>query len=309
MIRMIVLLFAVTGLALSASAQTSEAEQVRRDAWALERIAEVSSSGRAMPRDLMQTMVSQSLETLRGASPDGTYRWASYERAEAGRDADRDSLRPTGSEEPDSLESTTDLAYAIRIEVPSRRLLVARNRRVFIERIDVDYRELGGFRDIQTIELNRWIEPGDSVEYPLESITRRATATVRGWADPEERGNAVVEVVWLVPTLTDDPASPYATQVATLKQVEAAVDERDRERTRTLAAQLAMQLGHDTTPVMRPDLVREPPAVPMPIGRDELLFELRTLEEMMRSGAPAGRGTAEDRLRNLIRRVESLPIR
>lgn len=311
MIRTTALALALTTIPLAAHAQTSAAEQARRDAWALERIADVSSSGRAMPRDVMREIVTQSLETLRGGAPDGTYRWARYERQEAERQSEGYSLRPTGADAPDSFETSGDLAYAIRIEVPSRRLLVVRNRRVFIDRIEVDYRELGAFRDTQVIEVDRWIEPGDGVEYPLEEITRRASARVIGWADPEERGSAAIEVSWLVPTLVDDPTSPFAQEVAILKQIHASIDDRDQERTESLAQQLATELGRHIEPQRRSDLVIDETVarVPLPIGRDELLYELRTVQELMRTGGVSARGTADERLRELIRRVESLPVR
>lgn len=311
MIRTTALALTLTALSFSLNAQTTAAEQARRDAWALERIADVSRSGRAMPRDVMREIVSESLESLRGAAPDGSYRWARYDRIESERQSDDYSLRPTGVESPDRFESTGELAYGLRIDVPSRRMLVARNRRVFIDRIEVDYRELGAFRDTQTIEVDRWIEPGDGMEFPLNAITRRATARVIGWADPEERGNAAVELSWLLPTLVDDPASPFASEVGLLKQIRASIDDRDRERAESLSAQLATQLSQKLEPRSRPDLVVEStaPSVPLPISRDELLYELRTLQELMRTGGVSARGTPEERLRELIRRVESLPVR
>ena len=305
------ILVAGLGLALTipAAAQVSGTERVQRDAWAIERIAQVAESDRDMPRDLMHSMIDQSLDIMRGASEDGMYRWARYVREEAARDTDRLSLRPTGPDSPDSIESTGDLVYGIRIEVPSRRLLVARNRRAYIDRIEFDFRELGAFRRQETIQVGAWIEPGDSREFPLPEIARRASVRVIGWGDTDERGSAVVEIVWLHPVLSDDPASPYAGSVTLLKQLRSAVEDRNREQTESIARQLASRIGPSPEAAVRADLVRTEAPQTLPINRDELLYELRTIDELMRSNTVSPRGTAAERLGDLIRRVERLPIR
>lgn len=302
------LCLALSSTALAQAPPVGGTTVVQRDAWAIERIAQVAESDRQIPRDLLHTMISQSLDTLRGAAPDGFYRWARYVREEAGRDSDRVALRPTGPESPDTVQSESELVYALRVEVPNRRMLVARNRRAYIDRIELDFRELGAFRRQETIQVGAWIEPGDGREFPLPEIARRATATVIGWGDPNERGSASVELTWLQPVLADDPASPYAGPVATLKQLRSAVDQRQREQIAQLAAQLARQLDTQPQAARQTDLVR-PEASRLPINRDELLYELRTIDELMRTRGVSSRGTAEERLTDLIRRVEQLPIR
>lgn len=298
-------------LASPATAQDSGLELVERDAWALERIAQVSRSGRDMPRDVMFRMIDESLDILRGASPDGAYRWARYVPQESGRSTDRLALRPTGPENPDSAESAADLAYAIRVEVPGRRLFVARNRRAYIDRIEIDFRELGAFRRQETIHVGSWIEPGNGREFALPQIARRATARVIGWGDTEERGSAAIQLVWLHPTLSDDAASPHAGSVALLTQIRSAVESRDAEQTAALASQLARGLSPARPPMetARGPIRTEERPTSLPVNRDELLYELRTIDELMRSPGGSPRGTAEQRLRDLIRRIELLPIR
>lgn len=298
------LIAALTGPAV---AQVSERERVQRDAWAIERIAQVARSDRDMPRDVMFAMIDESLDTLRGASTDGFYRWARYTRQEDGRSSDRLGLRPTGAENPDSIESTADLVYAFRVEVPSRRLLVARNRRAYIDRIEMDFRELGAFRRQETIQVGSWIEPGHGREFPLPEIARNATVRVIGWGDPDERGNAMIEIVWLHPTLSDDLASPHAGSVALLKQLRSAVEDRNREQTAQLANQLARQAA--PAPATRQDATRPWDRPAVGLNRDEILQELRAIDELMRSRRSSSRRSAEERMMDLIRRIEQSPLR
>lgn len=294
------------------AAQVRNTERVQKNAWAMQRIAEVATSDRDMPRDLMHAMIEDSLSVLRGEAADGSYRWARYERNEAGRDTDRIALRGQGPQNPDSVEVSADLVYAMRIESPNRRLLVARNRRAYIDRIELDFRELGAFRRQEVISVGMWLEPGEGREYMLPEIARRATVKIVGWSDPEERGSAIIEVVWLHPELVDDAASPFRNSVATLKQLRSSVEERNREGTAQLASQLASQVGGvipATAAAPRTDMVVETTASRLPLDRDGLLYELRTIEELMRNRGVSARGTAEERLRELIQRVEMLPLR
>src|SRR5687768_9638698 len=122
-------------LATTAFAQTPT-QRVADDALVIDRVAEASK--RDLPVDLLKRILNEDIDLLRGKRADGTYEFATYERLEAGRQTQSFSVNPR-KDQMETLEMKGAFIYRVIVDVPKRRLVVGRNRPIWIERIDVEY--------------------------------------------------------------------------------------------------------------------------------------------------------------------------
>src|SRR5919204_889581 len=106
--------------------------RIADDAKAIDRVAEASK--RDLPRDLLARIVNDDIELLRGHRSDGTYEYAGFERFEAGRISKSFSVQPRD----ERLEIRGSFVYKLQIESPSRRMLVTKNRKLYLDRAEIE---------------------------------------------------------------------------------------------------------------------------------------------------------------------------
>jgi hypothetical protein len=150
-------------LASTAAAQTTvPVAQVAEDARVVDRVAQASKKD--LPRDLLKRIVTEDIDLLRGKRPDQTYQYASYDRQEAGRSETSTSVEPSGDNEKlTRVEMRGSFVYRLLIELPTRRMLVTKNKKLWIDRADLEYIPVGSSASkLVTIKIEAWLEPGGS---------------------------------------------------------------------------------------------------------------------------------------------------
>lgn len=306
---------AVSALLLATSAVAAvDVQGVYDDAKVIRRVAEVSH--RDLPKEVLRSLTTGMIDELRGKRLDGSYDYARYEKVEADRKADRFTVRR--QKEADALSSFEmkgEYVYAIEISAPSRRMLVARNRKVLVDRVELTYVPLGGVETHGTFPIGDWIEPGKQRTLELPQISRSATAVV--WARTENsEGTGSIDVAMLEASLIDDPASPYAAAVRDAKALRISIDKNDASATRRQAGSLASNLETrvESRAIASPALTAVAPSLAtmeqeqvVPPGRQgmpaiEIYMELQAIEDQL-TGSEPERREALDKLHQLIRKI------
>lgn len=287
----------------STAAQTVNVARIADDAKVFDRIAEASK--RDLPRDLLRRIVDEDIETLRGKRPDGTYQYAGYERMEASRQSQSYSIEPRKDDNLTKIEVRADFAYRIVLSSPSRRMLVTKNRRVWIDRVDIEYMPQGSrTTKLQTIKLGLWIDPGVVRNIDLDEIARQATARVYARGD-KDSGYGNLEVSVLEARVFDNPDSPYADAVASLKAIQKALDHGDIPSIRATAQRLGQGLGSSTVAAAAQtraivDVVA--PRAETSAASSEVYGELQSIEDLL-TGSDSERRQGLDRLHQLVRKM------
>ncbi len=276
-------------------------EKVRIDAMVVDRVVELSK--RSIPTDLLRRLVTEDLEMLRGSRVDGGYDHAYYDRYESQRHSESFSIRP--EKDPDQLEEAkVSRSYVFRLimAVPSRRLLVTKNRRVWIDRVELEYLAQGSSeRKKQTFELKKWIEPGESHTVELPVIPVQATARVFARTDPDA-GYGNLTLTLIEARIIDDARSPYAAATASTKNLLRLIEAGNAGSIRSGAAELRDLLSNPAAP---PAVATVPVAVvreSVNPGTEDLHREVQTIEDLM-TGTEAERREALERLHQLERRL------
>jgi hypothetical protein len=283
--------------------------RIADDGLVIDRVAEASK--RDLPTDLLKRIVNEDIELLRGKRPDGSYDFAKYERFEAARVNGSFSINHR-TDRMETVEVKGAWVYRVLVEVPTRRMLVRRNRPVWIERVDVDFVPEGSTQlQQQSFEVKAWLQPGSSQPFDLRAIAKQAT--VRVIATAEEKGYANVDVSLVQARIVDASDSPYAEAVASAKAILRALDNGDIQSTRVSARRMRAALGGSTTTTAG---VSAPPIAPRPATSEmtvtapiadtatrlELQTELQMIEDLL-TGTEAERREGLDRLHQLIRRM------
>jgi hypothetical protein len=288
-------------MAMSATAQTIAVARVAEDAKVIDRVAEASK--RDLPQDLLIRIVEEDIEILRGKRSDGTYQYASYEKMDSGRVSDSFSVQP---EKTDTvLELKGNFVYRLVMSAPSRRMVVTRNKRVYVERVEIEYiPEKETAKKTQTTKIDAWIEPGTSRTIELEGVVRQATAKVHARGDAEGYGNLVLTFVQ--GRVFDDPTSPYADAVASEKAILKAIRNNDIPSIRAMAQRVENSLQINAAAAVAAVPVRPATTVEVtaPKPDPELLGELQTIEDLL-TGSDAERRQGLDRLHQLVRRLRT----
>lgn len=281
-------------------------QRVADDALVIDRVAEVAK--RDLPSDLLERIVNEDIDLLRGKRADGTYEFASYERLEAGRQTQSFSVQPR-KDKMDTIEVKGSFVYRVIVDVPKRRLVVGRNRPIWIERVDVEY--LGtGSSQMQTtsLEVKAWVQPGEVRPVDLPAIARQVTARVIATADPEH-GYGNLDITLVQARIVDNPDSPYADAVGSAKAILRALENNDLKSMRAMAQRMRASLGGSTPVATRTASVPaastiEVRATPTndTAAQLEMQAELQLIEDLL-TGTEAERREGMDRLHQLIRRV------
>jgi hypothetical protein len=303
-------------LAAQAFGQVPTAERVGTDGLVIDRVAEVSK--RDLPTDLLRRMITADVELLRGRRSDGSYDYATHERFEASRVTNSYSIQPR-SDKMHTVELKGDWVYRFVVEVPSRRMLVRKNRPVWIERADLQYVPEGSTQaQQQTFDVKAWMQPGEVRPFDLPSIARQATVKLIATAE-EKGGYGNVDLALVQAKIVDNADSPYAEAVTYAKAVQRALDNGDIASLRSSAQRMRSSLGGSGTtisvvanapnvPVVArpgtppPSSISQSTPPPDAATRVELQTELQLIEDLL-TGSESEKREGMDRLHQLVRRM------
>jgi hypothetical protein len=293
-----VLLSGIVLAAAMASAQ-SPATRVADDAMVIDRVAEVAP--RDLPRDLLKRIINEDIDLLRGKRADGTYEYATYERFEASRTTQSFSIQPR-SDKMITVEMKGAWIYRAIVEVPRRRMVLGRNRPVWVERVDLEYVGQGA-AERQSVEVKAWMQPGEIKPIDLPVVARQATVRVIATGD-EKQGYGNVDVTLVQAKIVDKSDSPYVDAVASAKAVQRALENNDVKSIRAMAQRMRDSLGPGVVRASSAP-VREAPetrTTPDAASQLELQTELQLIEDLL-TGSETERREGLDRLHQMIRRL------
>jgi hypothetical protein len=271
-------------------------QRVIDDAKAVERVA--AASKRDMPHDLLKRILNDDIETLRGRRADGTYEHAGFERFDSGRVSQAVSVQPKDQ----TVEIRGSFVYKLQIEAPSRRmLLLTRNRRVYLDRVEIDYLPVSGTQTTQKMKLDTWLEAGQSKTVDFEAIARQATVRLFAHADEKEGyGNLVLTLVQA--RVFDNPDSPYADAVASAKAILRALDHDDVSSMRAMATRMVNDLQPLVVSTSVVNVVAPQSTQSAQRTDAELYAELQAIEDLL-TGTDAEKRQGIDRLHQLVRKL------
>jgi len=231
-VRQLILPIVIVSIALPAAAQVN-AFQAWEDARVIRRVATVA--GKGLPEDLLTKMANGIVTELRGKQPGGAWLWAYYTREEAGKTVEGFGLKPRkGEEAPSPVELRGTTGYKVRLAVPSRRYLVARNRGIQIQRAIVEYTNERGERSTQEFPVDLKVAPGEHTDLDLTEIAWNPVVRVWGWSDERIGKNASLEIQIFQPKLVDNAKSPYLPAVQQALALPKAIDREDTTEVRRL---------------------------------------------------------------------------
>jgi hypothetical protein len=283
------------GLFLVLALAPTQITRVSDDAKAIDRVVDVSH-GHDLPTDILRRLVNEDLDLLRGRHADDTYDFASYERMEASRIRESFSVEPTGEDKLTRAESKGDFVYRILLEMPNRRMIVTRNRPVFVDHLEVESIPMASStKKTQTIDVKAWLQPGGSKVVDLDDISRHATVRLFGRTDAKN-GYGNIDMVLIQARVFDNPDSPYADAVSSAKAIQKALDHGDAASMRAMAQRIVadLQPAQAARPAVATIDVTAPPA--------DLQGELQSIEDLL-TGSETERRQGVDRLHQLIRRL------
>ena len=276
-------------------------QRVADDALVIDRVAEASK--RDLPTDLLRRIVNEDIDLLRGKRADGTFEFATYERLEADRQTESFSINPR-KDQMETVTMKSSFIYRVVVDVPKRRLIVGRNRPVWIERIDVEYLPQGNSQvQHTTLEVKAWLQPGEVKPVDLPVVARQVTANVIAAAD-DKQGYGNIDVTLIHARIVDSPDSPYADAVSSAKAILRGLDNGDVKSIRAMAQRMGDSLGANRV-VSRPT----PAASTIDVrptsdlgSQLEMQTELQLIEDLL-TGNEAERREGLDKLHQLIRKL------
>ncbi|MCU1349554.1 MAG: hypothetical protein JWO56_2584 [Acidobacteria bacterium] len=320
---MLLVTVALPLLAVSAVAQVQNpvvpVAKVADDAKAIDRVAEASR--RDLPVTVLRRIVDEDVDLLRGKRADGTYLYASYDRLEAGRTDDTFSIQPTDKDDRlVTIEFRGQFVYRAMLELPSRRMLVTKNRKLWIDHVDVEYIPQGSSSSkVQSVKVEQWLEPGQSRVIDFNEIARQATVRVFARAD-KDSGYGNVTITLIQARIFDIPDSPYADAVASARAIQRGLEKSDIPSIRSMAQRMVVDLRPSqgapavrtidvvARPVGGPATAAAPAAVPcIPAAAGEtvaadLSSELQMIEDLL-TGNDGEKRQGLERLHQLVRRT------
>ncbi|HKO58238.1 MAG TPA: hypothetical protein VJ276_20400 [Thermoanaerobaculia bacterium] len=289
--------------AAGAFAQPSPVARVADDAKVIDRVAEAAK--RDLPTDLLKRIVNEDIDLLRGKRSDGTYQYAGFERLEASRTNQSFSVAAKKGEDLTTLSVKGEFAYRLIVDSPSRRMLVTKNRHIWIDRVDVEYIPIGDkTTKVHSVKVEAWLEPGDAKPFDFPDIARQVTARVYVRGD-SDKGYGNIDLTLITAKVFDDPTSPYADAVASAKAILRGLDRNDIPSIRAMASRIAQTL-QPTSPAVA--TVAATPAartieVTAPRAEDESTYrDLQAIEDLL-TGTEAEKREGLDRLHQLLRRL------
>ena len=298
---------AILAFAASAFAMEIPVQRVADVARVVDRVAEAAT--RDLPQDLLKRILTDDIESLRGKRGDGSYDYATYERLEASRTDQSFSVQVPKNDALGHYDIRGSFAYRVIIDVPSRRMLVTRNRRVYIDHVEIEFIPMtSSATQRQTVKVEAWMEPGETKNVDFPEVARQVTARVFAKAD-EKAGYSNIVLTLLKARVVDNADSPYADAVATARATIRAVDNSDIPSIRSMAARMRADLeakgavaAVQTVDVIaaRPNIQPATPVHSTP-GID-LYQDLQSVEDLL-TGTEVEKREGLDRLHQLVRRL------
>ena len=297
------------GVFLLCSASLSAQVPVQRvadDARVIDRVAEATRKD--LPEELLKRIINEDIDLLRGKRADGSYRYATFERLEAGRTANDFSIQKRKEEDLTHIELKGSWVYRVILSLPSRRLIVTRNRRVWVDRVDLEFiPENSSSTKTQSVKIEAWMEPGASTPIDFPVVARQATVRVYARADQDAGyGNVVLTLVHA--KIVDNVDSPYAAAVSSAKALLRAVENNEIPSIRAMAVRLHDSLvGAGAAPITvtatSPGPAAEIDVIPPPAtDTTEMHNELQEIEDLL-TGNENERRQGLDRLHQLVRKT------
>jgi hypothetical protein len=280
--------------------QPAAIQRVAADAAVVDRVAEVSR--RDLPVDLLKRIVSEDIDLLRGKRSDGSYEYATYERLEASRSSSSHSVQPRKNDEMERIEMRGSWVYRLIVSSPGRRLVMTKNRRVFLDRVEVEYIPEGSSDTrTRTIPIQEWLEPGGLKPIDFPEMARQATARLFAKADAEAGyGNLVVSLV--TARIVDNADSPHADAVASAKAMLRSIDGGEVPSIRAMASRIRDRLGVTDAPMPAPT----GPAAQVEVVATRvdagLYTELQVIEDLL-TGTDSEKRQGLDQLHQLVRKL------
>ena len=293
-------------------------ERVYLDAQVIRRVAEVAH--RDLPRDLLMRIIEQDIDLLRGKRTDGAYDHAHFEPIESGRVSEGFTVKP--AEEDGRLDRNQFRAknvFKLIIDIPSRRMLIARNRDIYLDRIEVNYEDQDGNPETAIFEVGQHLDAGEQREYDLPEVASDAIATV--YARSESK-TANMQMIFVKAELVDNADSPYFGVIQSAKLLQEAIERRDQTAMQSLASSMAGRIDASIgRPTIARALPRDEPGLPpievqTPEGRRpepqplpvlEIYLQLERIEDLL-SGTGTDREDGMERLDELLRELRQYAL-
>lgn len=295
---------ALTVMLISATAMAqSPAARVANDAKVIDRVAEASKKD--LPDTVLKRIVNEDLDLLRGKRTDGSYEHATYERLDSGRKSSDVSVQARKDEQLQRFEVRGGWVYRLILGSPSRRMLVTKNRKVYVDRVELEFIPQGSSTTRhETVKVESWLDPGSVTPVDFPEVARQATARIFARAD-KKSGYGNLELTLVEAKVVDNIDSPYAGAVSALKAVAKAIDANDIPSIRAMATRTYSELAVKTTvaePAAKTVEVVAPQAEPNP----DVYNELQAIEDLL-TGSEAERRQGVDRLHQLVRKLRPTP--
>lgn len=282
--------------------------RVADDARVIDRVAEVSHGD--VPDNLLRRLVNLDLDLLRGRRADGTYQFATYERLESARTSESFSIETSNEDRLTKVETKGAFVYRAVLDVPARRLVVAKNRPVFVDHVEVEYMpQDASIVKTQVVRVGAWLEPGTLRQIDIEDIGRQTTVRVFARSD-KKNGYGNLAVSLLQAKVIDNPDSPYADAVSSAKAILRALDHADIGSVRAMAQRIDARLRTPASASVLDVSATRTPEHPTHaaetigggVAAGGVQTELQAIEDLL-TGTEAERRQGLDRLHQLLRRM------
>lgn len=298
-------------IATTALAQQPQvpAARIADDAKVIDRVAEASKGD--LPNDLLRRIVNEDIELLRGHRNDGTYAYANYERMEASRVSEAYSIQPSSDDRLTKIDIRGEFSYRLTIGLPQRRMMVTKNRPLWIENVELEYIPQGSSQTkTANIPIKVTMEPGETRNVDLPDIGRQATARVYVRA-AKDGGYANVVLTLIQAKVFDNSDSPYADAVSSAKAIIKALDHSDVPSIRAMASRLESDLrpqGSVPAVATVPAVAATPSGTSIEVNappvQPDVYAELQSIEDLL-TGNDAERRSGLDKLHQLLRRLRA----
>lgn len=202
---------------------------------------------------VIRKVAEQDLEILREPRKDGSYRWASFQRIEAGRvSAEKEILKVHTESTLDTIELTGKRSFRVVVSAPKKRSLVSSNNKVFVRNVMAETTGADGKTRTTEIPVGVWIEPGDSHSVPLDEIAVSARVRVSVGVESGTK-KAVASAALLEAGLVDDPQNPYHPAVRRLNLIHTLVKDKSvsRGQLRAAAEEAVLELPGEMQKLMQ----------------------------------------------------------
>ena len=308
--------FIILLIASSAYAVDIPVQQVADDAKVIDRVAQATKKD--LPQQLLQRIINDDIEALRGRHGDGTYEYATYERLESSRISESYSVQPRKDDATTHFDIKGAFVYRLTIELPSRRMLVTKNRRVYVDHVEIEYIPMGtSATKTHNVKVAGWIEPGQSHPIEFPEVARQATVRVYAKGDTAA-GYGNIDLTLVQAKVVDNADSPYADAVASAKAIQRAVDNYDIPSIRAMAQRMRDDLatrGAAVVDVVAARPTAAPPAVPVTATPSQpsapatqvapsadIYMDLQSIEDLL-NGTEAEKREGLEKLHQLVRRM------